>query len=204
MIYTFIPAFEKVINRIIRFDPQSETLINRLNGESILLRITDFNITVIVKALSNEIQLSPYTDGDTFNAELSATLPSFIKAAISDMPQMLFYSKEIKLKGSLKTVLAWNRFYLALAPELSFWLEPYLGKSMTYHLGQPLKWLKSALISLKEKSSTELSEYLKEELLLFPPKEQSEDFSHDILMTSISAERVEHKFNCLIKGLKNE
>ncbi|TNF69500.1 MAG: hypothetical protein EP298_03165 [Gammaproteobacteria bacterium] len=199
MINIFIPAVESIINNVIKLDPQSQTLINNLNNESILLNITDWNLKIIIKPFGNSIQLLPYKDDDKPRAELSASFTSFIKACFSDMPQMLFYNKEIKLKGSLKTVLAWNRFYLALAPELSYWLEPYLGKTLTYYLSQPMKWLKTSLTSFKEKSSIELSEFLKEELLLFPPKEQADDFNHDILLISIDADRIEDKLN-RIKG----
>lgn len=193
MFSVFIPLLESAINRIISLDPEKKSLLKILNNEAITIYLNDWDLKLTF--IPTEHGFHIYEDSEIkANATLSGDLISFLKISQSDLPQMSFYSKEIKLSGQLKTVLAYRRFYLALSPELSFWLEPYLGKTFTHFALKPLKQIKSIFKSLTDKTKTDLTEYLQEEKALFPPKEIIDDFYHDILITNIDAERLVLKF----------
>ncbi|MCF6808146.1 SCP2 sterol-binding domain-containing protein [Thiotrichales bacterium 19S9-12] len=199
MLNKIIPAIEKAFDQILSLDPQKQALLKSLDGHPISINITDYGTCINLIPEKNKIKILNNSNINV-SAELTASSLNFLKALFNDMPQMLFYSKEIKLKGSLKTVLAWQRFYIGLSPELSYWLEPYLGKTLTYQLSKPLQWLKSSAKSFIRKSNDELTEFLQEEALLFPPKEAVEDFRHDLLLLGVKLDQLEHKLNQLKEG----
>lgn len=191
---------EKVTNKILKLDPQAEILLQKLNSESLALYFTDWNLRLVL--IPNEKNIQFYQNKDMpADAELSGSSSAFIKALFDDMPQMLFYSKELQLKGTLKTVLAWRKLYLALSPELSYWLEPYLGQTLTYHLSKPMNWLKNTVNQFRKTTTYELREYITEEAKFFPAKEAVNNLNHNILLTGIDAERIQQKLYQL-KGSK--
>jgi ubiquinone biosynthesis protein UbiJ len=164
---------QAVLNAALAKDPDVSDLIAPLRGKTLQVEITDFNLTVNVEAIENELHLS----GGTQDADLTLQGKLFDLAhlGVAEDPQTLLSSGAVKLTGSTALLQAYQKFMGQLHIDWESVLAKLVGKSAAAHLASELKRFLSHQKQNCKSTRADITEYLQEEIRVLPSHQEVED-----------------------------
>ena len=197
MISSFIAAsIEMALNQALKLEPERAFLLEALQNQRLAVAIADWKVDLLFcPSLDGFKVLSPKPlQGDIV---LSGRLFDLAALSLSDAPQSLFATGVVKLEGDAAILQSYLDFFKRLKLDWQGLLEKYIGATATQVLSQTLKkgwhWQQSVCRS----NSQDLTEYLHEELRLFPPRGEIEDLYQDIYALRADLERLDARMKLL-------
>ena len=133
---------------------------------------------------------------DKFTADvgLKGRAVEFYEMALSPNKQAALASSELEQIGKTATLEAFQTLFTQLDLDIEAIISQVTGQRLGHYLAKPIQkftsWQKASLKSTRR----DWQEYVQEEILYFPPKEEVEDFIEDITDLSLAVDRLEARF----------
>ena len=186
---------ERVINRVLRLDPEAQRRFGELAGKTIL-------IEVAAEGVPLRFFVSPGADGTTFRREsertpdvtISGTTSIFLRqwrgsgAAISD---------ELTIRGDIELGQRFQRALSALDPDWEEGLAQALGDLPAHQIARFARavrtWTQTAVTRLAD----DTAEYLQEEAFVLAKRERVAAFLRAVDVLRSDADRLEQRLQRL-------
>ena len=188
---------ERVINRVLRLDPDAQRRFGELAGKTVL-------IEVAVEGAPLRVFVSPSADGiglqraceRTPDVTISGTASIFLRqwrgreAAVSD---------ELTIRGDIELGQRFQRALSALDPDWEEGLARVLGDLPAHQIA---RFVRAARVCAREAAATladDTAEYLKEEAFILAKRERVAEFLRAVDVLRSDADRLEQRLQRLAK-----
>lgn len=193
-----LKALQKAINHALALDESMPAKIAALHGKVLEIIAAPLGVNFYLRFQGEELQLLDDYDSqpDTIihSSPLGLIRLSFLPASKA---RSLFNDK-IRLSGDIELGQQVKKLFDELDIDWEGHLAHFTGDVVAHQLGslfrQGLAFKKHFTHSIRHN----LTDYLQEELRIFPPREEMEDFFNDIDQLSLDVERLQAHVNQLM------
>lgn len=186
---------EKVINAALALDPNAEQLLAKLDGKSLLIKLTDISLEFHLTVATGQIVVTSLNAQADCQIDCSVNALSEIKNAES--LTKLIKQDQLDLQGELAVA----KQFVALTEQLDIdWqqqLANRIGDVPSYKLSQLFQFVKHKLDFAKSQISQDASEYLLYEKSLVCNQAQVQDFCRDVQTAARKADSLEQQIERL-------
>lgn len=195
--YTLI-ALQKAINYALSLDDTSLNRIKKLDNKTLQIIILPLNISFFMLFKEQKIELLP-----NFNGKIDVSIKSnpigLIKLSLlpSSKARSLFNDK-IKISGDIELGQEIKKLFDNIDIDWESHLAQFTGDVAAHQIGSIFREgqvLKNRVINSMQRNITE---YLQEEIIELPPKEEINDFFNDVDELSLRTERIAAHINKLL------
>lgn len=189
-------VLETLINKCLSTDLQTLARLQELDGKTIKLDISDWNLSfyMLPKHHGIECRKTISSDPDTI---ISGTLQNLFKVGIAQDKHQAIKHNKIQFSGDAHTGIAMQQVLSNLDIDWEAHIANIVGDTPAHLLGQGFKkalnFGKSVVSSLQRNTD----EYIHHEAKLCPTPSQLETFYQDINKLRNDVERLEAKINHL-------
>lgn len=181
-----------VLNRYLSLDPVLVDLLSPLKFKRINLDIRGLPTPFSLYFTSHHIEVSPQIIESQLT--IKGGLSTFVLLGLAETSaEKKRYQQQLELEGDLELAQDFHAFWSAIYID---W-EGLLGKAITNPLavifGKGIGFVRKGCQYSKESLCQTLSEYLQEESLLLPPRQQVNDWVDDIHELRLAVDRLEAK-----------
>ncbi len=184
---------QKAINHALKLDESMPLKLKALNGKVLKIIISPLNVYFFMRFSKSELQLlaeyNKHIDTIINSSPMGLIRLSLLPASKA---RSLFNDK-IKISGDVELGQHVKQLFDEIDIDWEGHLAQFTGDIIAHNVGSIIR----RGLAFKEQLNTsirlDLSEYLQEELRVFPPKEEIEDFFNDIDELSLSVERLDAK-----------
>lgn len=169
---------EKVLNPLIRMDPDAQARLNRLQGKQFAVRIRGIPLRLVFTAQQNGVWLNSHEEpvDCTISAEISAL------RQLSDPSQLtrLIRDDKLQIDGDLQTLQQFSQFFQQLNPDWQEHLSVYLGDAGAHKAAVGIQLLQQRVQQYLQHTDHNLRELVQDELRLTPVAAEVQQFSRDV------------------------
>lgn len=193
-------SLEATINKALQYDPATRHKLQDLDGKSLAVEITEFNLLLCVHFEADMIRLSSNADDAT--TRLIGSLPGLINLALSERVNLA--DSDVQAWGN--TALLADIKVIASDLDLDWeeaineWLGDLLGHQVAEKLRFQFGWLKQ-----RGKSGKRLiSEFITEELRAVPSESEINYFSEQVDHLRLATDRISARFERLKQNITSQ
>lgn len=195
---------QHLLNKIILLDPESKNRLSKLDGKvvTIALNMLDgINFQLHFNAHEIELQTSDFKKADTV---ITGTPLSLLHLSLSPTNRKKFFSEDVSIEGNIEL----GQEVIALFDELDIDWEEYaskwIGDVPAHNIGRFAKKIRKFSKNLRETLYQNINEYTHEEIHLFPPREELQNFFQDVDVLRMDVDRLDARIHHLIKSMDKE
>lgn len=196
-----IEKIETLLNRIILLDPESKKRLSKLDGKIVTIILNMLNgisFQLHFNASLIELKTSEIKKADTI---ISGTPLSLLHLSLSPNNRKQFFAEDVSIEGNIEL----GQEVIALFDELEIdWEESaskWVGDVPAHSLGRFAKKIRQFSKNLRETLYQNINEYTHEEIHLFPPPEELQNFFHDVDVLRMDVDRLDARIHHLIKSI---
>ena len=191
-------ALQKAINHALALDESMPAKIAALDGKVLEIIVAPLGANFYIAFQSEELQLLHHYDGrpDTIihSSPLGLIRLSFLPAS---QARSLFNDK-IRISGDVELGQQVKKLFDELDIDWEGHLAHFTGDVVAHQIGSLFRQGIAFKKQLSDSLRHNLSDYLHEELRLFPPREEIDDFFNDIDKLALDVERLQAHINQLM------
>lgn len=199
----FVKTLNKSINAYINIDPNSIERLKKLENKSITLVILPFNMRFHFLIKNGLVEISDQESKHS-DATIKATPLQLTSLMLEKNHKSGFFADEIEIEGDAEVGQQIMNLFEELAIDWQELVSHYIGDVPTYHLNRFAQNAKNWLKQTNENMAQDLTEYIHQELNLFPDKERLSDYYHAIDELRMDVDRVEAKLIALKAKLQRD
>lgn len=193
---------EKFLNHYIHLDPASKDRSKKLYDKKILIHLLGIDCYLLLIFQSDGAHLTlhstlPMNDADVV---IRATPLSLLQLKLSKNRRALF-AKTVTIEGDMVLAQQLSDFFDGIEVDWEEYFSKIVGDFPAHQTGKIIHHFKKSAASFYEKFTTQLNEYLHEEMNFFPPKEALQDFYQDIDDFRLHIDRLSVRIKQLEKRL---
>ncbi|MGQ3890753.1 ubiquinone biosynthesis accessory factor UbiJ [Legionella sp. CNM-4043-24] len=192
-----LKALEQALNFALALDEQSPDKINALQGKIVEMIISPLNVNFFIRFEDGQIRLldSSPIEADTriHSSPIGLIRLSFLPAS---QARSLF-NDSVRISGNVVLGMKVKQLIDELDIDWEGHLAHFTGDVVAHQIGSLFRQGRAFQQRIRQSVHNNLSNYLQEETRLFPPREEVDDFFHDIDQTAMDVERLEAKINLL-------
>ena len=188
--------FEKLLNRVLGWDPQKQFLLTQLQHQVLGLEIYDLDCRFYFIPTEQNIKISQQKI-ETDVHMLSGSSGMLVAMLISAWPQQFIQKKQVHFTGNIKALQQYSTFFKAIRPDVLFHLRQNRDNPLIDIFDRSLNVLQRGIKRRMQSLPINVSAYLQEERNLMPPQEEIEDFFDDITLLKQDYDRIEKKIEQL-------
>jgi ubiquinone biosynthesis protein UbiJ len=191
-------TLQKALNAYLALDPESKSRIVALDGKVVTLELLATGVVFHLIFTDGAIQIQPGKP-ESADTIIKGTPLRLLHLALSREQRQKFFSDDVSIQGNLEL----GQLVIDLFDHLEIdWEEivsRFIGDIPAHHIGRITGKVKSWLSMTGNVFSQDVSEYIHEEIDLFPPREALKDFYQDVDAMRMDTDRLEAR----IKHLEN-
>ncbi|KTC86914.1 ubiquinone biosynthesis accessory factor UbiJ [Legionella brunensis] len=192
-----LKALQKAINHALALDESMPAKITALHGKALEVIIAPLGVNFFILFEQEQLKLLADYDGqpDTIihSSPLGLIRLSFLPASKA---RSLFNDK-IRLSGDVELGQEVKKLFDELDIDWEGHLAHFTGDVVAHQFGSLFRQGLAFKKHLSESMRHNLSDYLQEEMRIFPPREEIEDFFHDLDKLVLDVERLQAHVNQL-------
>lgn len=191
-------ALQKALNHALTLDESMPEKIQALHGKTLEIIISPLNVHFFIRFNHQEMQLLA-TSHDTPNTVIHSSPLGLIRLGLLPTSKVRsLFNDKIRLSGDIELGQRVKQLFDELDIDWEGHLAQFTGDVVAHQLGS---FFRQGL-ALKQKITSSMShnvtEYLQEELRVFPSREETNDFFNDIDELSLRTERLAAHVNQLL------
>jgi len=192
-----LKALQQAINHALMLDEGMPAKIKALQGKVLELIIKPLQVNFFIRFTEHDLELLADHAGPADTVIESSPLGLIRLSLLPASKVRSLFNDQIKLSGDVELGQRVKKLFDEIDIDWEGHLAQFTGDVVAYQIGSFFR----QGVAFKEQVSTSLrqnlTEYLQEELRLFPPREEIEDFFKDIDALSLSVERLAAHVNQL-------
>ena len=193
-----LKALQMAINRALQLDDQLVEKMSSVQGKTIELVIAPLNISFFIHFQAQQVTLhAEYTsmaDVVIHSSPLGLIRLSFLPAS----KVRSLFNDQIHMTGDVLLGQQVKQLFDSLELDWEGHLAQFTGDVVAFQIGSIFRRGRALQQRVSESFSANITEYLQEELRLFPSREELADFFADIDEVSLAVERLAARVNQLI------
>ncbi len=198
----FLQSLEKLLNQYLALDPESKTRLTRLANKRIKIELLAINLTMHLRIHDEQIYLEPFTE--EADVIIRGTPLALFQVSWDKDNRKKFFAEDVIIEGNLEL----GQQIIDLFDELDIDWEEHLSRIMgdvsAHQIGRFARGVKSVSQRLRTSLLQNVNEYVHEEAMVFPPREELTDFFNDVDATRMEADRLEARVAQLKQRMANE
>ncbi len=184
-----LAAVEAVLNRALRLSPGGTEALAGLDGKVFALHCTAPQLDAYLQPTANGVRLMGAWQGDV-TTSLRGPAAEFTALATADDPAAALINGGLELHGDSSSLIELQKIIAGLDPDWEAPLVDTLGDVAGHQLAEMLRggfrWGRQAGQGL----TRQLSDFIREEARLTPPRLELEDFYRDVQDLNLRVERL--------------
>jgi ubiquinone biosynthesis protein UbiJ len=192
---------QTLLNKIILLDPESKHRLSELDGKIVTLSLNmlqGINFQLHFNPTGVELKTSDLSKADT---TITGTPLSLLHLSLSPINRKKFFAEDVTIEGNIEL----GQQVIALFDELDIDWEEYLsqwvGDVPSHNIGRIAKKMRKFSKKIREALCQNINEYTHEEIKLFPPAEELQNFFHDVDVLRMDTDRLEAQIQKLTKSI---
>ncbi len=192
-----LKVLQKAINHALALDPSMPEKIMALEGKVLKVIIAPLTVSFYIHFTAQQIELLPYYESEPDTIIQSSPLGLIRLSFLPASQARSLFNDQIKLLGDVELGHRIKKLFDELDIDWEGHLALFTGDVVAYQFGSLLR---NGLRFKKQVTNTfseNFNDYVHEELRIFPPREEIEDFYHDIDALALDVERLAAQINQL-------
>jgi len=190
MIALALTGLEAALNKVLRLDPDTLKKCRQLDGKSIKLEITDWDISFFILPYAQGVQL--ITDHhQTPNTTISGKLFNLMKVGAAGASTTALFDASITISGDTKTGEVLRDIFRDLDIDWEEQLSKIVGDTLAHPIASRVKKFFSLGKRSAQSFGENISEYLHYEAQQLPPKNDVEQFIERIANVRDDVDRMD-------------
>jgi ubiquinone biosynthesis protein UbiJ len=198
----FLEKIQQLFNQYIALDPESKNRLITLHKKVITVELKALDGLVFQLYFFKDkiyIKNSDFLPADTI---IKGTPLSLLHLSLAPKQRKKFFAEDVSMEGNLEL----GQQVIALLDELEIDWEEYIsqwvGDIPAHKMGYFAKKIKAFSINLAETLLENINEFTHEEIHLFPPPEELEDFFQEVDTLRMDVDRLDAKINNLMQSIE--
>jgi ubiquinone biosynthesis protein UbiJ len=187
---------EKIANRVLAMDEESQQRVHALSGNTLLIKITDLHLAFYLILENDQIVLTQDTDA-IVNTTISGKSFALLQLGRKQTQTKALFGNEVTISGDMELAQQIKKIMQQMDIDWEEQLSHFTGDVIAHGISQQISrtkhWLKRTSKALREN----ISEYLQEEARLVVGEQELEDFYFAVRETTNDVERVLIRLNKL-------
>ncbi len=191
----FLSLLQQAINSALQWDADLPLKLQPLQGKLVQLMIRPFNQSIIIAFTATTIHLTTASShpADTI---IHGTPFGLMRLGLTPADQVRsLLNDQLHIEGDFELGLQVKQLFSTLDLDWEAQLAHLTGDVLAHQVGRLVRGGINRVQGIHANLKTQCSEYLHEELQLFPPVEEINDFYADIDELSLRVERLEAHLN---------
>jgi ubiquinone biosynthesis protein UbiJ len=191
----FSGLMAKALQKIIKADPDYLYLVSDLQGGSLKLVLTEWDISLVFLPGEDELDILSVYDFEkayclTESADVSilGRLPDFLGLMRSESSSLI--KSHVQIQGDVRVLARYQSFFQRWKVDFGHVLARLLGENAARALYPPAKKMAEFLKYQREERLQDLKEVIFEEKQLFVPKAELEEFYDDLKQLQMRVDRL--------------
>ena len=197
-----LTVLQKAINHALALDESMPVKIQALNGKVLEIIISPLNVNFFMSFTQTELQLLADYDGHA-DAIIHSSPLGLIRLSLLPASKMRsLFNDKIRISGDIELGQQVKKLFDEIDIDWEGHLAQFTGDVVAYQVGSLFRQGLAFRRQVKASVRHDVTEYLQEELRVFPPREEINDFFNDVDELSLSVERLAAHVNQLLEIAK--
>lgn len=185
-----LKALEKAINHGLSLDESTADKMTALEGKVIEIIVAPLDVNFFIAFEQQQLKLLAQFSGQPDTVIHSNPLGLIRLSFLPASKARSLFNDKIRLSGDIETGLAVKKIFDELDIDWEGHLAHFTGDVVAFQVGSIVKQGLAFQRQLTHSMRYNLTDYLQEELRLFPTREEVNDFFNDIDSLSMDVERI--------------
>ncbi|WP_133140589.1 SCP2 domain-containing protein [Legionella genomosp. 1] len=194
-----LKVLQKAINLALSLDDTMPGKIAELNGKIIEISIDTLGIKFFIEFKEGRLKLLDHCDEKPDTLIHSSPLGLIRLSLLPASRARSLFNDKIHISGDIELGEKVKKLFDELDIDWEGHLARFTGDVIAYQLGSFLRQGMDLKNRVEDSLRSNLNDYLHEEARLFPPREEIDDFFHDVDQLNLDVERLQAKLNLLKK-----
>ena len=185
-----LSVLQKAMNHGLSLDEATPSKFEALHGKVLKIVINPLNVHFFMRFNHQELELLASFEGDVDTVISSSPLGLIRLSLLPASKVRSLFNDNIKMSGDVELGQAVKKIFDEIDIDWEGHLARFTGDVVAYQVGSFVREGLSFQRGIKDSVCHDMTEYLQEELRIFPPREEVSDFFKDIDELSLSVERL--------------
>lgn len=199
-----LKALQKAINHGLALDESSEHRIKQLQGKKIKIVIKPIDVQFYIHFSETTLELSPELNEEVDTVIESSPIGLIRLSLLPSSKVRSLFNDQIKLTGNTEVGQQVKQLFDELDIDWEGHLAQFTGDVVAHQIGSIFRKGQRVTEKLSDSIQNSMTEFLQEEVRMFPPKEEIQDFYQDVDDLLLGVERIEAKINQLMANHEND
>lgn len=200
-----LSLLQKAINHALALDESMPAKIKALHGKVLEIIISPLNVNFFMCFAPHELRLQADYVGHADAIIRSSPLGLIRLSLLPASKARSLFNEKIRISGDVELGQHVKKLFDEMDIDWEGHLAQFTGDVVAYQIGSVVRKGLAFKKHVRESLRRDITEYLQEELRIFPPREEIDDFFNDIDELSLSAERLAASVNQLLANrIENE
>ncbi|MFN7096798.1 MAG: SCP2 domain-containing protein [Gammaproteobacteria bacterium] len=183
-----LSAMETLINGYVSLDPYAATLRQPLFGKIIAIDTHEIPFTLYFEFMPDKVAIRKH-HADA-HATIHGSLINMARLTRRDNKSAAMSELAIRIEGDTDSAHQFQQFWDSIHIDWTEIIAKIAGDPLAVLFGRGTKIINRALQQAQKTVSSNLSEYLQEEVRLLPPREEIADFMNDVDLLRADLDRL--------------
>ncbi|MDP1604949.1 MAG: SCP2 sterol-binding domain-containing protein [Legionella sp.] len=194
-------ALQTAINHALSLDENSSAKITALHGKVIEIIVAPLGVNFFISFEAQQLKLLAQFSGEPDTIIRSNPLGLIRLSFLPASKARSLFNDKIRLSGDVELGQEIKKLFDELDIDWEGHLAHFTGDVVAHQVGSLFKQGVAFQRQLSRSLHHNLTDYLQEEYRIFPPREEVEDFFHDIDLLSMDVERLQAQIKLLMASL---
>ena len=195
-----LTVLQKAINLALALDESMPSKIQALDGKVLEVIISPLDVHFFIRFTQHELQLHVENDGPADTIIRSSPLGLIRLSLLPASKMRSLFNDDIRISGDVELGQNVKKLFDEVDIDWEGHLARFTGDVVAYQVGSFFRQGFAFKQQMSASMRHNLTEYLQEELRIFPPREEVNDFFKDVDDLSLSVERLAAHINQMLKS----
>ena len=195
-----LSMLQKAINHALALDESMPTKMLGLDGKVLEIIINPLHVKFFMCFAHGELQLLANYDGHPDAIIRSSPLGLIRLSLLPASKVRSLFNDKIRISGDVELGQRVKKLFDEIDIDWEGHLARFTGDVVAYQVGSLVRQGFAFKKQVSESICHDVTEYLQEELRVFPPREEINDFFNDIDELALQVERLTAHINQLVNG----
>lgn len=192
---------QHILNHTLMLDSESEQRLEQLNEKIVTIELLGINYIFQLYFHNKKIQLRT-TELKPPHTHIRGTPLALLQMSLTPENRKQFFAEDISIKGDIECGQKVVELFDMLEIDWEEYLSHWIGDFPARQAGRVATKIKKFSKTLRTSLLQNIREYVHEEINLFPPTEEIQDFYQDVDNLRMDTDRLEARINYIIKSLE--
>lgn len=198
-----LKALQKAVNQAISLDEHMPEKLQALNGKTLKMVIMPLNVDFFIQFEKGEMLLLDHYDGEPDTIIHSSPIGLIRLSLLPASQARSLFNDKIRMTGDIELGQKVKKIFDEIDIDWEGHLAHFTGDVVAHQIGSFVRKGLEFKNQLNKTLRLNVTEYLQEELRVFPSKNEMDAFFSDIDDTVMSVERLQAHVNQLISTDEN-